>query len=192
MLSLPAVVADTTSSSFFAQDLMKAGKGMLDCGATHSIGSLEALDLLAQANLEKHGDPRLEVNTEYRPWYRFGDGERKRCVAQSIFGVHARDAKGKCPINGLDVPGVPILVAMKTLERLGAVVDFESSVGCFKNIDPHTIIKFEKEGTGHLYMSLVDDLLEQATTDPKDVEKLVPFARRVLEIAGQSGREQNS
>jgi hypothetical protein len=186
-MSLPAVAEETeggSSTSYFAREQMKAGKALLDCGATHSIGSLEALDLLAQANLEKHGDPRVDVSTNHRPWYQFGDGERKQCVTQSVFGVHAREAKGKCPINGLDVPGIPILVAIEALARMGAVVDFECNVGCFKNIDPTTIVKFEKQPPGHLYMSLVDDLLEQETTDPKDVEKLVPFARRVLEIAG--------
>ena len=45
-------------------------------------------------------------------------------------------------------------------------------------------MNLEKGDNGHLYLSLVDDLLDKEVTDGETVSPLVPFALRVLELAG--------
>ena len=167
----------------FAEEAIREGKGVIDCGATHTIGSLEALDQLAQRNYEKHGDTRVDVDTSARPWYTFGDGERRQCTSRSTFAVRAGGAQGTCGINGLDVKGVPILLAVNTLQNLGAIVDFGSNICSFQKVAPDVIVKLEKAKTGHLYLSLVDDLLTHKTENPEDVATSVSYAKKILELS---------
>ena len=187
----PAVVTNTgEEASMFADAAMKAGKAIIDCGATNSIGSLEALDLLAQKNAEVHGDTRMSVDTATKPWYTFGNGNRRQCASQVTFDVKAGPRSGKCPINSLEADGVPILLAVNALKRLGAIIDFENNVASFKKVDPNVLVHLESGGNGHLYLSLVEDLLTNEVTDADSVQALVPFARRVLALTGASAAER--
>ena len=182
---MPAEVAEgpVVEHSLLASAALRAGKAVLDCGATHSIGSVDALDALAQLNAEKHGSTRMTVDTTKKAMYQFGDGLHKKCVSQATFEVSAGARGGRCPINGFEAPGIPILLAVQALENLGAVIDFETSIACFKRVNPNVLVELERAPNGHRLLSLVDDLLAQETTDPEKVAPMVAFAKRILEVA---------
>ena len=129
----------------------------------------------------------MEVDTARRANYLFGDGERRQCVSQATFEVKAGRKEGRCPIDGVEAAGIPILLAVNTLERLGAVLVFETNVACFKKVDPNVLVEMERAPNGHRQISLVDDLLSQEVTDPSKVQSMVTFAKRILEVAGGAG-----
>ena len=56
------------------------------------------------------------------------DGERQRSHAQATFKVAADGNPGRCQLNGLDVQGVLILIEVRTLARMGAIIDFHRGV----------------------------------------------------------------
>ena len=131
----------------------------------------------------------MEVDPEHRLWYTFGDGQRKQCVSHSTFHVQAGGRSGKCQINALeDAKGVPILLAVNTLRSLGAVIDFETCTGCLKKIDANRMIKLDEDKGGHLYLSLVKDLLSQEA-EPESVLPLVPYAKTILEMAERASKK---
>ena len=77
---------------------------------------------------------------------------------------------------------MPILLAVNTLRSLGAVIDFETCTGRLKKIDANRVIKLDEDKGGHLYLSLVKDLLSQEA-EPESVLPLVPYAKTILEMA---------
>ena len=74
---------------------------------------------LPAQNMEKYGDTRLrEVSLEYRPMYRFGNGEKERAYGQVKFGLTGAGMEGGITINGF-AKDVPILMYKRVLKKLG-------------------------------------------------------------------------
>ena len=48
-----------TEKSMVAREALETGKALIDCGATKSMGSWEALDGLAPMNVQRHGSTRF-------------------------------------------------------------------------------------------------------------------------------------
>ena len=52
---------------------MRQGKAIIDCGATSTLGSVDALESLMQLNVERLGKDRVAVDPSNRPTFRFGN-----------------------------------------------------------------------------------------------------------------------
>ena len=57
------------------------------------------------------------------------------------------------------------LIGINVLRDAGAVIDFGRNLALFEQIDPQTIIELEQAPSGHLLLSLVEDLLENKLKD---------------------------
>ena len=57
--------------------LSNEGLGIVDCGATASLASIDAMEAIMKVNLEKCGRDRVTVLPENRPTFKFGNGQRK-------------------------------------------------------------------------------------------------------------------
>ena len=61
---------------------VQAGLGVLDGGATRTLGSVQALESLMLANQKKHGTAGVPaVDTTERPTFGFGNLEEARCIS---------------------------------------------------------------------------------------------------------------
>ena len=61
-------VAIHTETSMFAKEALETGKALIDCGATKSVGSWEALDGLARMNEQEQGPTRFSLDRSMKTW----------------------------------------------------------------------------------------------------------------------------
>eukprot|EP00969_Alexandrium_andersonii_P371875 15480471-Alexandrium_andersonii.AAC.1 len=73
---------------------MPLGYGIIDCGATGTVGGLDTLEALAKRNAEKHGDTRMKLDASDRPTYTFADGKSRRALGVAEFTVEAGGKPG--------------------------------------------------------------------------------------------------
>ena len=144
------------------KDLLTQGKGIIDCGATSSLGSVEALEAIQQINLSKKGTTEMEVDTANRPTFRFGNGQRKTCISTAKLKMGLGQKSGSMEVHVHESSNQPILISVKSLKALGAVIDFSSGEAILKHVDSKKVITFDEEANGHLTMDLTQDLLKNA------------------------------
>ena len=70
-----AVEAAQVASSVMGQCM-----GIIDSGATASLGSIDAMEALALQNIEQSGETKIHLDLEKRPVFKFGNGMTKACL----------------------------------------------------------------------------------------------------------------
>ena len=60
----------------------------------------------------------------------------------------------------IDATGVPLLLGIRTLERLGAILDTRQGFLVLKEVDPTLIIPLKRSPTGHLLLDLCTNWLD--------------------------------
>ena len=135
---------------------------VIDCGATETVASLNALTAVMQKRSEKFGPEEVKVDPNVQKVFRFGNGKTlQSCsyveIPQTIggqktwLGVHTLDT---------DDHYVPLLLGMRTLERLQASVDFGSKTATFSSVSPHPVRLQQCARSGHLIVDLTSDWLD--------------------------------
>ena len=150
-----------TETSLFAKEALETGKALIDCGATKSMGSWEALDGLARMNEQRQGSTRFSLDRTKKTWYTCANGKRQQSEGEVAFKVNAGGRTGDCKINCLNTTGVPILLSVQSLSQMGAIIDFSTGAAFFRHLTDQSCVQLERESNGHLYLSLVEDLLSQ-------------------------------
>ena len=140
------------------------GFGVLDLGATETVASLEALHQLMAL---RGGGERVRVVPAGKRPFRFGNG----CVQYSESFVMIPQKVGThevlLGIFTLDAEKVPILLGMKTLEKLGAIIDVRGRWLVLSAVDGGLKIPLRKSRAGHLLVDLTQDWM--ATGQPLEV-----------------------
>ena len=156
MVEDDAVAMPVMSQAFSAVSREFPGHAVIDCGATESISSLEALEEIMTLRAQKFGVEDFTVHQQRRA-FRFGNGEMKK--AESFVEIPQKLAGHSVSlgVHALDAPGVPLLLSIKTLRVLGAVVDFEKDMLCCKRIDKDHWIPLKRASNGHLLLDLTRD-----------------------------------
>ncbi|CAK0899746.1 unnamed protein product [Prorocentrum cordatum] len=144
--------------AYIVERATENGHGIMDCGATKTIGGIEAVETLNEILISR-GHPPMEVDLQDRPVYKFGNGEVKRVLCRVKFTLLVQGEYVSFFVHAIDAKGIPILVSIETLNSLGAIVDFDAACGIFKKIDPFRMISFPRSRTGHLLIDLTCDLL---------------------------------
>ena len=157
-----ASLGDHEQALVIMKDLLTQGKGIIDCGATSSLGSVEALEAIQQINLAKKGIPDMEVDVSNRPTFRFGNGQRKTCISTAKLRMGLGQKSGSMEVHVHESSNQPILMSVKSLKALGAVIDFSTGEAILKHVDSKKVIMFEEEANGHLTMDLTQNLLKNA------------------------------
>ena len=158
------------------QDAIDAGMGIIDGGATKTLGSVHALERLMEINEQKHGSTRVkEINVEEQPTFGFGNSSRDTCVSTAKMGISANKQPGLLKIHALDKGQGPILISVETLRALGAIIDFEKDLAVFRNLDENKIVPLERLASGHQLMSLSEDLFCNARNCTRPVPGLDAF-----------------
>ena len=143
-------------------DRILAGKGVIDCGATSTLGSVTALESIMANNLEVKGSDRVEVDPSVRPTFRFGNNGTKACLSTVNLGVDLGDKTGKLKIHVHDMPDQPVLISVKALKHLGAIVDFDRNEVIYRKVCDRSVVPLEAASNGHLLMPLNGNLLAGA------------------------------
>ena len=132
---------------------MTSGYGVLDLGATETVGSLEALEALMSMRAEIHGNQEpVEVFTgpSSKKPFRFGNVMVPQRLGEQLvmLGLYTIDAEK-----------VPILIGMKTLVKLGAIIDVYGQWMVLSHVSPEVKIPLAKSKAGHLLVNLTMDWL---------------------------------
>ncbi|CAE7244231.1 unnamed protein product [Symbiodinium sp. CCMP2592] len=116
-----AMLGPTTSEA------VKNGFGVIDGGATRTLGSVQAIEAVMQRNAQKRGSTGVKaVDLENKPVFGFADSGEAQCVSTIDLGLQANGQGGHLRIHALDKGSGPILVSVATLRALGAIIDFSS------------------------------------------------------------------
>ena len=156
------------------------GMGVIDCGATETIGSLEAIQIVFDERVRLYGPQHVVVNTDVRTNFRFGNGASQCAeslveLEQTIDGQPAR-----LMIHSLDAEGVPILISVKDLKALGAVIDFGASLCCLTKCS-NKVFRLKEASSGHLLLDLCRDLLLEG----ESVDSIPPAMASMVAAAAE-------
>ena len=141
-----------------------AGYAVLDSGATETVASLPALEVLLRVRGDKNasgGPPSFKVIEQPAKKFKFGNGECSQSSSYLLLPQQIGDQQVELGVYTLDVVGVPILIGIKTMMKLHAVVDFVHCRAVFAAIDPGLVVPLKKSRSGHLLVSLKDNWLSQ-------------------------------
>ena len=103
-----------------------AGYGVLDLGATETLGSLEALEVLMELRSKLRGiSEPVEVFTgpSARKPFRFGNGGVQVSSSYVMVPQRLGDQLVSLGLYTIDAEKAPSLIGMKTLEKMGALID---------------------------------------------------------------------
>lgn len=156
-------VHQTQEPGAVVKEVMQKCMGIIDSGATASLGSVDAMEYVMKHNLLHDGDTKMNVNTEQRPVFRFGNGGRKECLSTVQMAVDAGPKKGSMEVHIHDAPEQPVLVSRRALAALGAVIDFQSNQAIYTKVDPSVVVPLSQAPNGHLLMPLTGNILSGGT-----------------------------
>ena len=160
---------------------------LIDCGATRCMGSWKELDGLERMNEQLYGSPCSSLDRTRKTWYTFADGERPQSERVVAFQVNVGGKMSNCKIAYLNATGVPILLSVQSISKMGAIMGFSTGATFFRSLTDQVFAQLEQEANGHLYVSLVKDMLSQSICDE---DQLLGFqaAARVHENLGKKDR----
>ena len=144
------------------EEAITAGYGIVDCGATASRVSVDAMEAIMRANLQKCGEDRVTLLPEVKPVFRFGNGEKKECISTVQLRMDMDDRLGTMQLHVHDTPGQPALISVKALRNLGAVIDFSTNECVFAKVNPHAVVRLKTAENGHILMPLAHNMFEGA------------------------------
>ena len=174
--------AEETISAWTVQPSDDQFHAVIDCGATETVASLHALTAIMNRRQSKFGYEEIRVNQDVRKTFKFGNGRTLQAtsyveIPQSIGGTHTW-----LGVHALDTDDryVPLLLGMRTLERLAAVIDFGSKTASFCAVSDELVPLQQCQRTGHLLLDLSSDWLD-ARFDEVYVEHLSSSQAMVVE-----------
>lgn len=159
-------------------EAVKAGYGVIDGGATKTLGSIHALQAVMDKNVSLHQDGRvLRVDTQEKPSFGFGNSSRDTCCSTTTLGITADDRPGELKVHTLDKGEGPILLSISMLRSLGAIIDFEHDLVAFRHLNPNKIIQAVRSAAGHQLLPLSEDLYSAALDAGKPAPSLRDFCQ---------------
>ena len=160
-----ATDATTGHEALQSSDLtarLSSGKGIIDCGATSTLGSIAAVESIMVNNMKRMGKDRVTVDPDTQPTFRFGNNGTTNCLSTVKLGVDMGEKSGSLEIHVHDVPDQPVLISLKALKKLGAIIDFGRNEVVYRKVCDKSVVPLEVAGNGHLLMPLNGNLLEGA------------------------------
>ena len=140
-----------------AMDADKLRYAVLDTGATETVGSLDAVEFVMSKRHLMFGQERVVVDPARQKKFKFGNAQER--VSEGYLQL-PQTCSGKSFSLGLytlDVPGVPILIGVRTMRRLGAVIDVDRSELIISKVFPGITIPLIRGRNGHMLLDLCVD-----------------------------------
>ena len=92
--------AEEEDTRFVAKEHQEAGKAIVDCGATRSIGGILVLESVGRLV----GPEQIQIDSYNRPWFICEDGSRQQVMSKVTFHMTAGRRSGKENFYVLDAP----------------------------------------------------------------------------------------
>ena len=158
------------------REAVRAGFGVIDGGATKTLGSVEAIQAVMDLNKEKHGSNRVKtIDLDNKPTFGFGNSSQDTCISTADLQLTADNRPGELQVHALDKGQGPILVSIHTLRKLKAVIDFEADLMVLRGLNSQKLIPLQRSAAGHQLISLTDDLFKDAITCKSQVPGLKDY-----------------
>ena len=154
-------------------EVVAAGKAIIDCGATKSLGSVQALEQVMR--LSSNGVSA--VDTSNQPVFGFGNSSEDRCLSTVLLNLKAGGRPGLLKVHALDKGSAPVLLSVSTLRSLGAIIDFAAGKMVLRAVDAQKLIALEQSKAGHLLLPLVGDILDNSIPTLRPVPSLNDFVQ---------------
>ena len=123
---------------------------ILDCGATETAGGVEAVQILVDAVKQGFSDSRVEVDSLYRPWFRFANGHWGRALSR----VWLLTPTGWVSTYTLEAENVPVLNGMNLLENHD--ISFRRNEFWVYGAEGHTrSVPLRRSPSGHRILNLL-------------------------------------
>ena len=149
------ILAAAASGS--ASDPQRLGWAVVDTGATETVGSLEAIEHVMERRASVFGQEKVGLNCRKKKRFKFGNAQEQESASFILLPQRIQGTSTSLGIYTLDVPGVPILIGIKTLSRLGALVDVNEPSLIFRKNFPGIRIPLVRGQNGHLLLDLCRD-----------------------------------
>ena len=134
---------------------------VLDTGATETVGSLDALQYVMDVRQSLFGNEVVQVDPNKCKSFRFGNGESDSSKSYVLLPQMVGENYTSLGVYAMDVPDIPILIGIKTMERLGAIIDVSCRTIEFQWMFPGVKIHLKRGGNGHLLLDLCSNWMSQ-------------------------------
>ena len=173
-----ALVVHHESGRKTTDEAILKGYGIIDGGATRTLGSVHALKAIAAENIKKYkNDGIIEVDPSERPVFGFGNSSQDQCVSTASMRLMAGQKDGILKVHTLNKGTGPVLLSIATLRSLGAVIDFAEDLIVFRSLDPSVAIQAERSQSGHQLLPLMEDLFKNGIRCTQPVPSLREFCQ---------------
>ena len=157
-------------------EAVQDGWGVIDGGATRTLGCVQAIEAVMKKNVSKRGQSGITgVDLSNRPVFGFADSGEARCVSTVELGLQANGQDGKLRVHALNKGTGPILISISTLRTLGAIIDFEQDMMVLRHLDARKVISLRRSTTGHQLLNLTEDLYQNARTAKAAIPSLSSY-----------------
>ena len=95
--------------------------------------------------------------------FKFGNGMTQKSESVILLPQRLGNHRLSLGIYTLEAQGVPVLVGIRTLTKLGALIDCGRSAMVLTAIDASLLVPLRKSSSGHLVMDLSHDWLSEGT-----------------------------
>ena len=151
------------SGKMSTHEAMMKGFGVLDAGATRTMGSITALEQARQVSLQEcRRDNVAEVSVSDRPTFGFADSESAQCSSTVLLQLPVAEQRMKLRVHALDKGTVPVLLSIDTLKKMRAIVDYGNDEVVFAAVNPQKCVSLQTTATGHQILPLTQDFMQDA------------------------------
>ena len=144
----------------------RLGFGVIDTGATETVGSLEAIEYIMSCRSKTFPGEMVGVDGSRKKRFRFGNAEERAAESYILLPQRVNGCGTNLGVYTLDVPEVPVLIGIRTMDKLGAVVNVRERYIEFTEIFPGTRIPLTRAQNGHLLINLCEDWNPKTSGEP--------------------------
>ena len=121
-ISHSIMVAKEAFPTHFSQE-EKLKYAVIDTGATETVGSMDALQTIMDTRSILFGDEYVNIDPKIHKTFRFGNAQTQKSDSLVYLPQKVHGESTHLGVYALDVPSVPVLLGIRTLRRLGAILN---------------------------------------------------------------------
>ena len=123
-------------------ETLACGRVLLDCAATDTLGSVDAIHAIFDKSQEAFGADHdwVSVDTNDRP-----------ALSKVRVKVQPGGHVAHLHVHAQETEGVLVLWSAESITALGAVIDFETGHSIFRNLEHETGVQLERSPMGPLW-----------------------------------------
>ena len=134
------------------------GLGLLDCGATESLGGWPAADAVKLRSMALYGRDAVCVDTDQHKVFQFGDGNSEPCLSAMRATVCPLGIKSDFSLHVANNEATPVLISNDSLKNMKAIVNFGAGTAIFGALDPNKCVAlYQGDEAKHYWIDLFGD-----------------------------------